>query len=396
MPDWRAMRPETMLQHLGEDDHVLGAVVPPIFQNSLFVFDTWEEFRAAMEQQSDPSIPASRCIYSRMNNPTLDLVGQKLAALEGTDCGRFFASGMAAISATVMAATKSGSHVVCVDTCYGPTRSFLKDYMPKFGVETTFVVGSDPQEVFDACKPNTSLIYLESPSSIVFRLQDLAAIAEFAKQKGVSTAIDNSYSSAILQRPAEFGIDYSVSTATKYFGGHSDLVAGSVACSKELMAELIANEGQYLGAPLAPFQCWLVLRSMRTMHLRLRQHAETANKVAAWVREQPWCETVYHVGFDDFPQWALRDKQMSGAGGLFSFMPKEQDPARLQTFTQALQIYQLGVSWGGFESLCVPLEFQPMDWPEKKWLLRLFNGLESADDLIADIDQAVKIGGLKT
>ena len=396
MPDWRAMRPETMLQHLGEDEHVLGAVVPPIFQNSLFVFDTWDELREAMDQQTDPTIPSARCIYSRINNPTLDLVGQKLAALEGTECGRFFSSGMAAISATIFASTKAGSHVVCVDTCYGPTRAFLKDYVPKFGIETTFVVGDDPQEVIAACREDTSLIYLESPSSIVFRLQDLEAIAEFAKARGVRTAIDNSYSSAILQRPADFGIDYSVSTASKYFGGHSDVIAGSVACNKGLMTELIANEGRYLGAPLGPFQCWLVLRSMRTLHLRMRQHTETANKLAQWVREQPWVERTFHVGFDDFPQRALRDKQMKGSGGLFSFMPKDQDPERLRAFTESLQVYQLGVSWGGHESLCVPLEYHPMDWPEKRWLVRLFNGLEHADDLIADIEQAVKVGGLKT
>lgn len=396
MPDWRAMRPETMLQHLGEDDHVLGAVVPPIFQNSLFVFDTWDQFRHAMEQQADPSIPPDQCIYSRINNPTLDLAGRKLAALEGTDCGRFFSSGMAAISAVVFACTRAGSHVVCVDTCYGPTRAFLKDYAPKFGIETTFVVGEDPQEVFSAVRPNTSLIYLESPSSIVFRLQDLRAIADFARTKGIRTAIDNSYSSALLQQPADFGIDYSITTASKYFGGHSDVIAGSVACNKGLMTELIANEGQYLGAPLGPFQCWLVLRSMRTMHLRMRQHAETAQTVASWVRQQPWCERVFHVGFDDFPQRALRDRQMKGAGGLFTFVTKNQDADRLRAFTEAMQVYQLGVSWGGHESLCVPLEYHPMDWPEKKWLVRLFNGLEHADDLIADIDQAAKIGGIKS
>ena len=139
------MRSETMLQHLGEDSHVLGAVVPPIFQNSLFVFNTWDQFRHAMEQQSDPTTPPDRCIYSRMNNPTLDLIGQKLAALEGAEAGRFFSSGMAAISAAIMASTKTGSHVVCVDTCYGPTRSFLSDYLPRFGFETTFVVGEYTQ-----------------------------------------------------------------------------------------------------------------------------------------------------------------------------------------------------------------------------------------------------------
>lgn len=394
MPDWRCTDPETMLQHLGEDDHVLGAVVPPIFQNSLFVFDTWDGFRQAMDAQADPATIGSQCIYSRMNNPSLDLVGHKLAALEGTECGRFFASGMAAITATIMASTKAGSHVVCVDTCYGPTRNFLKDYLPKFGVETTFVVGDDPQEVFDAVRDNTSLIYLESPSSIIFRLQDLSLISAFAKERGIKTAIDNSYSSPIFQKPCALGIDYSVSTASKYLGGHSDMIAGSVACSAELMKDLIANEGQYLGAPLGPFQCWLVLRSMRTMHLRLRRHAESANTVAAWVRSQPWAERVFHVGFDDFPQRDLFMKQMKSSAGLFSFVPRCQDPEVLRRFTEGLKIYQLGVSWGGHESLCVPLEYHPMDWPEKKWVVRLYQGLEDANDLMADIEQAARTAGL--
>lgn len=394
MPDWRATDPETMLQHLGEDDHVLGAVVPPIFQNSLFVFDTWDAFRSAMDAQSDPAAIGAPSIYSRMNNPTLDLVGHKLAALEETECGRFFASGMAAISACIMASTRAGSHVVCVDTCYGPTRAFLNDYMPKFGVETTFVVGDDPDEIFMAVRDNTTLIYLESPSSIVFRLQDLSAIAKFAKSRGIRTAIDNSYSSPLFQKPCTFGIDYSISTASKYLGGHSDMIAGAVACNKELMKDLIANEGQYLGAPLGPFQCWLVMRSMRTMHLRLRRHAETANTVANWVRSQPWAEQVFHVGFEDHPQRHLVHSQMKSSAGLFSFIPKEQNPVILRRFTESMQIYQLGVSWGGHESLCVPLEYHPIDWPTKKWVVRLYQGLEDAGDLIADIEQAASKAGL--
>ncbi|HXH60689.1 MAG TPA: PLP-dependent aspartate aminotransferase family protein, partial [Fimbriimonadaceae bacterium] len=284
--------------------------------------------------------------------------------------------------------------VVCVDTCYGPTHGFLKDYLPRFGVETTFVVGNDPQEVFDAVRPETTLIFLESPSSIVFRLQDLAAISAFAKPKGIRTAIDNTYSSPLYQKPTKMGIDYSIQTASKYLGGHSDLIAGAVACSTELMKELISNEGQYFGATLGPFQCWLILRSMRTMPLRMKYHAESANKVAAWVREQPWVERVFHVGLDDFPQRELFHRQMKSSGGLFSFMPKTQDADKLRAFSEGLEVYQLGVSWGGHESLCVPLEYHPMDWPEKKWLVRLYQGLEDPEDLIADLDQAAKKAGI--
>ena len=382
---------ETMLQHLGEEEQVLGAVVPPIFQTSLFVFDTWDEFTEAKESQYDAS-PEGRCFYSRINNPTLDLVGEKVAALEHTERARLFTSGMSAISAAVMASTKTGGHIVCVDTCYGPTRNFLTDYMPRFGVETTFVVGSDPQEVIDAVRPETSAIYLESPSSVVYRLQDLEAVASEAKKRGIRTLADNSYCSPIFQTPADFGVDIVLHSATKYLGGHSDVVAGAIATSDEIMREIMENEVQYLGASLPPFPAWLILRSLRTLPIRMRQHSETADAVARWLRDRPEVERVFHTGFEDFPQRELFLKQMGGSSGLISFQLKDQEVGRLRAFTEAMRIFRLGVSWGGHESLCVPIEYRPLDWPEKKWVVRLFCGLEHADDLTEDLNQAFAVG----
>ncbi|MCH7945346.1 MAG: aminotransferase class I/II-fold pyridoxal phosphate-dependent enzyme [Armatimonadetes bacterium] len=383
---------ETMLQHLGEEEQILGAVVPPIFQTSLFVFDTWEQFAEAQDHQFDLTYEDGRCYYSRVNNPTLDLVGKKVAALEKTECARMFTSGASAISTAVMASTRTGSHVVCVDTCYGPTRRYLADYMPRFGVETTFVVGTDPEEVFEAIRPETSLIFLESPGSIIYRLQDLATIAQEAKRRGIRTAVDNSYCSPIFQTPAEFGIDIVLHSATKYLGGHSDVVAGALCTSNEIMLEIMANEVEFIGASLPPFPSWLILRSLRTLPIRMDQHAKSADAVARWLRDRPEVKQVFHTGFEDSPQRELFLKQMHSSAGLISFEPVDQDRDRLRAFIEALRLYQLGVSWGGHESLCVPLEYQPLDWPEKKWLVRLFCGLEHADDLIADLDQAFAVG----
>lgn len=381
--DWRL---ETVAQHLGEEDSVLGAVVPPIFQNSTFVFDTWDEFMQASEHRVGGPYH-----YSRMTNPTCEVAEAKIAALQGTERCKLFVSGMAAITTAIMASVQAGSHVVCVDSCYGPTHQFIADYLTKFGVTSTFVVGEDPQEIFDACRPETSLIYLESPTSIVFRLQDLEAVGRFARERGIITAIDNTYASPLYQNPAQFGIDYTLHTGSKYLGGHSDLIAGALCCSQEKLEAIMKNELPVLGHSLPPFQAWLITRSLRTMHLKIRAVQECADKVAHWLRKHSQVEHVYHVGFDDFPQAALRDRQMTGTTGLISFVPAFQDRETVRRVTEATRLFRLGVSWGGHESLVVPLEFQAMDWPEKKWVVRLYCALEHPDDLIADLDQALAL-----
>lgn len=381
-----AARPETILQHLGEEDHLYGAVVPPIFQNSLFVHDSCADF----ERSFDPaSTDERRYSYSRVGNPTLEVVERKMAALEHCESAKVFGSGMAAISAAILSCVQSGSHVVCVDTVYGPSRIFLTDYLSRFGVTTTIVSGLDVDEVLSAVRPETTLILLESPSTFVFRMQDLRAIASFARERGIATATDNSYSTPIFQTPADQGVDIVLHSATKYLGGHSDLTAGVLACSRERMTKIIANEVSLLGGALAPFPAWLLLRGLRTLAIRMRAHEAAGNAVARWLSARPEVECVNHVGLPSHPQRDLIERTMRGSGGLLTFQPKVQDPVRIKAFADRLKVFQLGVSWGGFESLCVPAPYHPMDWPEPRWLIRLYCGLEAHEDLIADLEQAM-------
>lgn len=379
--------PETLIQHLGEEDHVLGAVVPPIFQNSLFVFETAADFIAS----SDYSQPKNLHNYSRMTNPTLQVVEAKLAALEQMEACKLFVSGMAAISTAIWSCVRAGSHIVCVDTCYGPTRDFITKYLPKFGVAHTMVEGGQLDEVLGAFRPETTLVYLESPSSIVFKMQDVEAICRHARSKGVPVAMDNTYSTPLNQQPATWGVDIVLHTASKYLGGHSDIIAGALVCSQERWTVLMSEEVPYMGAVLPPFPAWLLLRGLRTLPLRLKHHEAAANHVANWLAHRPEVERVFHVGLPDYPQRDLANKYLRGTGGLLSFMPKVQERERVIAFIEALKLYQMGVSWGGFESLVVALEYQPMDWPEKHWVIRLYCGLEHPEDLVRDLENAMPL-----
>lgn len=379
---------DTLYQHIGEEYKPHGAVVPPIFQNSLFVFPSCKEFVAVQSGDQDFEREGSGHAYSRISNPTVDVVLKKLALLEGTEDALVFGSGMGAISAAILSCVEQGSHIVCLDTCYGPTRNFIEAYLPKFGVSVTFVDGLSPESVLDAIRPETALVYLESPSSIIFRLQDLEAISSHCRAKGIPTIIDNSYSSPVFQQPAKFGIDMVVHSATKYLCGHSDVVAGAFMASKERTKKVIDNELQFLGAILPPLPAWLMLRGLRTLKLRVPHHGRTAHEIATWLKDRPEVEEVFHVGFAEGRQRELFEKQMTGTGGLVTFQPVSQDPAYIERLIDGLKLFQLGVSWGGFESLGVPIHMKAMGWSEHRYLVRLYCGLEDPRDMKADLERA--------
>jgi cystathionine beta-lyase/cystathionine gamma-synthase len=376
---------DTDLQHFAEEAHVHGAVVPPIFQNSLFVFDSLEQFQSEMEAGSTEP---GRHVYSRITNPTLEVVERKIARLEGAESAKVFASGMGAISSAIMSCVAQGAHVVCVDTAYGPTMQFLRDYLPRFGVATTFVEGSCVDEVMDAFRPETTLLYLESPSSILFKFQDFETLCRLAHERGASVAADNSYASPVYQNPTRFGVDLVLHSASKYLGGHSDIVAGALATSRERMSRILRDEVALYGAALAPFPAWLMLRGMRTLAVRMRAHRETGDVVASWLSGRAEVERVFHASDPAHPQRDLFLKQMTGSSGLLSFLPAFQDRERVRRFVEGLEVFQLGVSWGGFESLVVPLQMQPIGWDEQRWVIRLHCGLEDVGDLVADLDRA--------
>ncbi len=382
------MRDATLLQHLGEEEKIKGAVTPPLFQNSLYVFDSVDTF---MDRDRKPDGPGYS--YSRLGNPTLSVLEQKLAGLERTDKAKVFGTGMAAISAAILACVEHGSHVVCVDTAYGPTQSFLNEYLPKFGVTTTFVSGLDLDETLAAIRPETKLLYLESPGSIIFRMQDFAKITAYCRERGITTITDNSYSAGVFQKPATLGVDVIVHSGTKYLAGHSDMTAGVLCASADFVDRLTMREINWLGGLIMPFGAWLMLRGVRTLPMRMRHAQEQGNALAAFVRSQSWSRKVYHVGFDDFEGREMRDLQMTGSSSLLSFEPTDQNLEWSKRFIEALNVFQLGVSWGGFESLAVPLEMSPIGWEGSRRVIRLYGGFEDIEDLVADLAQAAQKAG---
>ncbi len=386
MHDNESLSIETKLLHWAEETRYERAVVPPIFQNSLFLYDTMDEF---MEKGSS-SVFSPGHIYSRISNPTVDIAERKIAMLEGTSRCKLFGSGTAAISAAIMSHSHQGSHIVMVDTAYGPSKRIASEYLSRFGVEATFVEGTNTDEVLNAIQPNTTMVYLETPSSILFRIQDLPVIAAECKRRGITTAIDNTYCTPLFMRPKDHGIDIVIHSGSKFFGGHSDINAGVVCTDDERMEKIIRGELDLFGSILHPFSAWLLLRGLRTLEVRVERHSTNAQKVAEWLEQRPEVEQVLHLGLPSFPQYDRVQKLMKKAGGLFTFIPKSNDPAKVKAFVDSLQIFGRGVSWGGFESLALCMPMQPMDWDETRWVVRLFCGLESPDDLIADLTQALQ------
>jgi len=377
----------THLAHLGEDEKIKGAVVPPIFQNSLFLFDQTEDLLDCIGRMNK-GLPYH---YSRICNPTVELAQKKIAQLEGTDDCLLTGSGMAAITVAVMSCVKAGAHVIAVETAYKPLRTFLSDVLPRFGVTHTLVDGRCPEEVLDAIRPETTLIYLETPSSAMFRLQDLETISKVAREKGITTMIDSTYASGVLMNPHRLGVDIVVHSATKYMGGHSDLTAGAICASQERIDHMLLDGIQHFGSTLHPFSAFLLTRGLRTLTLRMKRHQETANTIAAWLEDRPEVEVVHHLGLPSFAQRDLFRRQFNGAGGLFSFEPKSQDREKVVAFCDALKLFGRGVSWGGFESLVIPLAVAPSDYAEPRWCIRLYCGIEEPQDLLRDLEAAIPL-----
>ena len=392
---------ETICAHWGEDrEQYSGAVIPPIYQNSLFTAPSCEaRYQAAVlspERGVNGAVSGVRYDYTRVSNPTTDVVEAKITALEGGERARCFGSGMAAISGAILSCVKAGDHVVAVETIYGPTRQFLSDYLKRFDVAVTYVEGSATEQFADALQPNTTLIYLESPSSVVMKQQDIAAVAALAKERGLVTICDNSWASPYFQNPLKMGMDLVVHSATKYLGGHSDIVAGVAVGSEERMKPLLYNEGLLLGAILDPFASWLMLRGLRTLALRMERHQETARRIAQSLLAHPAVECVFYPGLSTDPQPELTCRQLRGTSGLFSFGLKQNSREAHTRFVDALHYFGIGCSWGGFESLALPMAVKSSVLGGRsdtlRWLVRLHIGLESADDLWDDIAAALDTG----
>jgi cystathionine beta-lyase/cystathionine gamma-synthase len=374
-----------ILNRLGEEDGPSGRpVAPPLAQTSNFAFRTAEDLRAALADEY------RHTLYSRGNNPTVDLLRQKLAALDGAEDALVTASGAAAVFLAVFANVKSGDHCVCVQDPYSWTHKLFTDLLPRFGVTATMADGRRPEHIEKALRPETRLVFLESPNTLTFDLQDLAAVATLAKRKGLLTVVDNSYCTPLNQRPLDLGIDLAVQTATKYLGGHSDALAGVIAGRRQLIEKIFVADFLNTGAAVSPFNAWLILRSLRTLELRVRRSGESALQLARRLEGHPKIERVRYPFLGSFPQAALAKTQMKGPGGMFTLSLKTDSAEPIEKFCRTLKRFLLAVSWGGHESLVFPVvatkpvkEFDPAN--ERHRMVRFYIGLEEPEVLLKDI-----------
>ena len=378
-----------ILTHLGEDrQHYFNAVSPPIIQTSNFVFDTLDDFRRAIKDEMNSSI------YTRGNNPTVSILRKKIAALEHAEDALIFGSGVAAISAAVISQVQTGDHIICVESPYSWTHKLLTVFLKRFGVSHSFVDGTDLKAIEGAIQDNTKVLYLESPTSATFKLQDLEACAAIAKKHDLISIIDNSYSSPIYQNPIDFGIDIVVHSATKYLNGHSDVVVGVLASSKHIVRQVFEGEFMTLGGIISPQSASLVIRGLRTLELRMERSNTSAQKIIAYLEQHPKVADIIHPFHPSFPQYELAKRQMRGAGGLFSIILRADNVEQVEIFFSRLKRFLLAVSWGGHESLVLPFcAFHGLEGKESEsttnWrLVRFYIGWEDADWLIADLESA--------
>ncbi len=374
-------------EHAEERELYFNAIAPPIMQTSNFAFKTVDALRSAFQDEY------AGYLYSRGLNPTVDMLRKKLAALDEAEDCVVFNSGAAAIFAAVLANVKSGDHIISVRKPYTWAQRMFEVILPRFNVHHTYVDGTDVQYFADAILPETTLIYLESPNSWDFALQDLEAIAFLAKQHHIITICDNSYCTPLYQKPIKFGIDLVLQSATKYISGHSDTVAGVLTGSKEMIERIFNSEYMNIGSGIQPFNAWLLLRGLRTLPARLERITRTTTEVIHFLKTDPMVEEVIFPLDENFVQLALAKKQMSGACGLLTFVMRTEKVSEIEMFCNSLQHVLMAVSWGGYESLIIPRcaglppEAFTAENKEER-MLRLYVGLEDAAYIISDLQQA--------
>jgi cystathionine beta-lyase/cystathionine gamma-synthase len=378
-----------ILNELGEErDQYFNAIAPPIIQSSNFAFKNVADFRQGLADEY------YSILYSRGNNPTVDILRKKLAALDGAEDALVFGSGIASIAIPLLAILNQGDHVVSVAKPYSWTIKLFERLLPKFGITITFVDGTQTENFAKALQPNTKVIYLESPNTFTYELQDLEAVAKLAKSKGLITMIDNSYCSPLNQRPYAMGIDLVAQSATKFIGGHSDVVAGVVTGSKVMIKKIFDAEFLNIGGNISPMNAWLLIRGLRTLDVRMKRICESTKKVVDALASHPKIERILFPFHPSFPQLALAKKQMKDAGGLFSIVLRAKTVDEVEQFCNSLQRFLLAVSWGGHESLVIPSvigfpakDFDPANVNHR--LIRFYIGLEDPDYLIEDLKKAL-------
>ena len=373
------MQETTAFIHSIPVDPLTGAVSVPIYQTSTFV-------------QEAPGVHKGYD-YARSNNPTRAVLESLIAGLEKGARGLAFASGLAAIDA-ILKLLKSGDEIIAVDDIYGGAFRLFEQVYKKFGIRVTYVDAADPENVFQALNGNTRLIWIETPSNPTLKIADISSIAAIAKSANCLLCVDNTFASPALQKPIVLGADIVVHSATKYLGGHSDLIAGLVVTATEELGEKIRFYQNAAGAILGPFDSWLVIRGMETLSLRMKQHCSTAQEIALFLLDQPEVDQVFYPGLPGHPNHAIAKKQSRGFGGIVSFTLKEDTLEAARRFVCSTSLFKLAESLGGIKSLIshsaemthktIPPDLRRAAGVQDS-LIRLSVGLEEAEDLIADL-----------
>ena len=379
-----------ILNDLGEDrEKYFNAMSPPVIQTSNFVFPDVKNFRSSVLDEMNSHV------YTRGNNPTVEILRKKMAALEGTEDALVFASGSAAVAAAMMTCVGKGDHIICVRHPYSWTSALLSRYLSRFGVEYDFVDGRDLLAMEALIRPTTKLLYLECPNTFTFELQDIRACVSIARKHHLLTAVDNSYSSPIFQQPAKLGVDIVLHSVTKYINGHSDVVAGIVCSSTEIIRKMFVNEYMTLGGIISPHDASLIIRGLRTLHLRMDRIQESTNVIVEKLKLHQSIRRIFYPFDPDFPQYALAKSQMSGCGGLFTIEFDVPSIEILLDIIGKIKRWKIAVSWGGHESLIMPMaalyNLPGRADPHIPWnYVRFYVGLEDPEYLLEDILEALR------
>ncbi len=378
-------KPDTLLAHAGRNPEAnFGIVNPPVYHASTVLFPTLEALEA-----SDRN-PFEIVNYGRVGTPTSHAFEEAVAAVEGGWRAVTAASGLAAIATALTAFTKTGDHILMTDSAYGPTRRVCNDILARYGVETEYYDPLIGAGIAGLIRPNTSVVFLESPGSLTFEVQDVPAIARAAKAAGATVLMDNTWATPLFFKPFEHGVDVSIHAATKYIVGHADAMLGLMVCT-EASWPIIKKNAVRFGTCAGPDDLYLGLRGLRTMSVRLKRHQESALALADWLASRPEVARILHPARPGDPGHELWKRDFTGASGLFAAVFKAVPKTALAAMLDGLELFGMGYSWGGFESLVLPAHPAAIrtatTWQAEGPLIRFHAGLEDVDDLIRDLDR---------
>jgi cysteine-S-conjugate beta-lyase len=378
-------KPDTIVVNAGRNpaaNH--GVVNPPVYHASTVLFPTVHALHEAQKRR-DPN----KSRYGRYGTPTTFALEEAVCALEGGHHSIVVGSGVAGIVVALMAYVKTGDHVLMVDTVYGPSRRFCDTVLQRFGVSTTYYDPGIGGKIATLIRDNTKVVFLESPGSLTFEMQDVPAIVAAARARNVTTVLDNTWATPLFFKPLALGVDVSLLSATKYIAGHSDLMMG-ILTANEAAYPALRRAADDLGAASGPDDCYMALRGLRTLSVRLQRHQETGLTLARWLKQRPEVARVLHPALPEDPGHALWKRDYTGASGLFAIELKPVSEAAVAAMLDGLELYGMGYSWGGFESLALPSDPGAIRtataWKDRGPLIRIHAGLEDPADLIADLE----------